>query len=75
MEFNLGKSINSQVRSVVLLKKVLADNVQDILADAERWTEYHRAATKISQRKFRIKSIDKHFKLCYNMIKFIHIQV
>lgn len=48
IEFNPGKSINSQARSVALLKKVLADNVQDILTDTEKWTEYHRAATKFS---------------------------
>lgn len=48
IEFNPGKSLNSQARSVALLKKLIADSAHEILDDTEKWTEYHRAATKFS---------------------------
>ena len=48
IEFNPGKSINSQARSVALLKAVIADNAQDMLDDPEKWVQYHKTKSRFS---------------------------
>ena len=45
IEFNPGKSINSQARSVALLKAVIADNAKVLLDDSEQWVIYHKSKT------------------------------
>ena len=42
IEFNPNKSINSQARSVALLKAIVSSDTQSVLNNHEDWIEYHR---------------------------------
>ena len=48
IEFNPGKSINSQARAAALLKAVRADGAKELLGDPEKWTKYHESKTRFS---------------------------
>lgn len=42
IEFNPNNSINSQARSVALLKAIVSSDTQSVLNNHEDWIEYHR---------------------------------
>lgn len=42
IEFNPNKSINSQARSVALLKAIVSSDTRSVLNNHEDWIEYHR---------------------------------
>ena len=48
IEFNPNKSINSQARSVAILKAVLKDSAQQTLSSPELWISYHKNVAQLS---------------------------
>ena len=48
IEFNPEKSVNSQARSVALLKAVLHDGARQALCSPEMWLSYHRNVARFS---------------------------
>ena len=48
IEFNPCKSINSQARSVALLKALIADKAQNTLDYPDKWLQYHKKKSRFS---------------------------
>lgn len=48
IEFNPNRSVNSQARSVAVLKAVLKDSAQQALSSPETWIAYHKSVTRLS---------------------------